>query len=77
MDPQEPWACVFVAEAMKRESADRPVAPARSDHQELLQHCREQAVKLRRLRAAMDRSAAECETYHALEPAREMEKTPG
>lgn len=60
---------------MKRLSADRPVAPGRPDHKELLQRCREQAVKLRRLRAAMDRSAAECETYHVPEP--ELEKTPG
>lgn len=59
---------------MKRQSADRPVA-ARPDHQELLQRCREQAVKLRRLRAAIDRSAAECETYQV--PERELEKTPG
>jgi hypothetical protein len=65
---------------MKRQSADHPVAPARPDHQELLQRCREQALKLRRLRAAIDRSATECETYHAPEPAREpdeLEKTPG
>jgi hypothetical protein len=61
--------------AMKRQSADPPVAPARPDHQDLLQRCREQAAKLRRLRAAMDRSATECETYHV--PARELEKTPG
>jgi hypothetical protein len=59
---------------MKRQS-DPPVASAHPDHQELLQRCREQAIKLRRLRAAMDRSATECETYHVPEPARELEKT--
>lgn len=66
---------------MKRQTADPPVAPARPDHQELLQRCREQAAKLRRLRAAINRSAAACETYHvpepahAAEPERELEKT--
>jgi len=62
---------------MKRQSADRPVAPTQSEHHELLQRCRDQAAKLRRLRAALDRSSTECETYHAPEPARELEKTPG
>jgi hypothetical protein len=64
--------------AMKRQSADPPVAPAaRPNHQELLRRCRDQAAKLRRLRAAMDRSAAECETYHLPEEAPELEKTAG
>jgi hypothetical protein len=61
---------------MKRPSADRPVAPvAPPDHQELLQRCRAQTAKLRRLRAALDRSATECESYHV--PERELEKAPG
>ena len=60
---------------MKRQSADRPVAPAPPDHLQLLERCRAQTVKLRRLRAAIDRSAAECETYHVPEPVREAEKT--
>jgi hypothetical protein len=60
---------------MKRQSAESPVAPARPDHQELLQRCCAQAVKLRRVRAAVDRSATECETYHV--PEKELEETPG
>jgi hypothetical protein len=64
--------------AMKRQSADpRGAATARPDHQELLRHCRDQTAKLRRLRAAIDRSAAECETYHPPEPAREFQRAPG
>jgi hypothetical protein len=63
---------------MKRHSAGPPVAPvAPPDHHELLQRCRDQAAKLRRLRAAMDRSATECETYHVPEKERELEETPG
>ena len=54
---------------MKRQSADPGGAPAaHPDHQELLRRCRDQTAKLRRLRAAIDRSAVECETYHPLEP---------
>ena len=63
---------------MKRPSADRPVAPvAPPDHKELLRRCRDQTAKLRRLRAAIDRSATECETYHVPEKQRELEETPG
>lgn len=62
---------------MKRQSADPTVAPAaRPDHQDLLRRCRDQAAKLRRLRAAINRSAAECETYHVPEPAPELGDQP-
>jgi hypothetical protein len=62
---------------MKRQSADPAVAPAaRLNHQDLLRRCRDHAAKLRRLRAAVDRSAVECETYHVPEQKAELEDQP-
>lgn len=60
---------------MKRQSADH--ASTHPDHQDLLKRCRDQATKLRRLRAAVDRSATECETYHVPERTPELEDQPG
>jgi hypothetical protein len=61
---------------MKRQSTDPGVAPAaRPDHRKLFRRCRDQTAKVRRLRAAIDCSVTECETYHPPEPARELEET--
>ena len=59
-----------------RRNPDSP-APLQRNHEasDRRPSGRAQAAKLRRVRAAVDRSATECETYHV--PEKELEETPG